>query len=105
MNFKHLALLGLTVSSLLLPTQVTAQSASSSANQAQKIATLHSQCDSAISDRLNSLNTASSKINGLAKLSTDEKSKFNNSIQTNISGLNSQKTKCDADTDLNTLRT
>jgi hypothetical protein len=106
MNIRQILLiLGLSGTVFVLPAYVFAQSPTPGALQTQKIADLHTQCDSAVAARLASLNSDSSRINGLAKLSSDQKTKFSGQIQTNVSGLNSQKAKCDADVDLTTLRT
>ncbi len=75
------------------------------ANQAARLTQLHTLADDAITKRLSDLNSAQTRINGLVKLSSDQKTQFSNEITADINGLNSLKTKCDADTDLTTLRT
>ncbi len=73
-------------------------------NQTARLSALHTTCDNAISQRLTNLNDALTRVNGLAKLSADEKSQYSSQIQSDINGLTSLKSKCDADTDLTTLR-
>jgi hypothetical protein len=75
------------------------------ANQAARLANLHTLADNAINARLTSLNDVATRINGLVKLSSDQKTQFSGEITTDINGLTSLKTKVDADTDLATLRT
>jgi len=102
---KNLLVLGVLGSLLVLPSAAFAQTASPTpATQAQRISDLHTKCDDAISQRLASLNSTSTRINGLAKLSASDKAKFSGEIATDLSGLTALKAKCDADTDLATLR-
>jgi len=75
------------------------------ANQAARLANLHTLADNAISVRLTALNTASTRISGLVKLSTDQKNQYTGEITTDVNALSSLKTKADGDTDLATLRT
>ena len=94
----------LAVSVLPALAQTTPTASGSAANQATKIADLHTKCDTEINNRLTSLNTLSTRISGLKKLSADQKAKFSGQITTNVNGLTALKAKCDADTDLATLR-
>lgn len=98
-----LSLLGV----LLFPSIALAQTASpsGSTNQATRLATLHTACDDAISQRLASLNTLSTRIQGLQKLSASDKSNFLSQITADVNGLTSLKAKCDGDIDVPTLRT
>ncbi len=74
-------------------------------SKADRLARFHTLCDNSVDQRVTVLNNALSRINGLKKLSQTQKSQFESQINTNITGLTSQKAKCDADTDLPTLRT
>lgn len=98
----------LTMAGILLasPFVVSAQTINPTraANQAARLANLHTLADSAISQRLTSLSDASTRINGLVKLSSDQKTQFTGEITTDVNGLTSLKTKVDGDTDLPTLR-
>jgi len=108
MRTKYLLIsLGLMGSLLVNPGLALAQSVSPSpiAGQSQKLFDLRTKCDQAVDQRVTSLNSDSNRINGLVKLSSDLKSKYNGQIQTNISGLTTLKAKCDGDADLNTLKT
>src|SRR5476649_108166 len=77
---------------------------SKAANQAARLVSLHTVADTAITTRLTALNTASTRINGLVKLTNDQKTQFTGQITTDVNGLTSLKTKVDGDTDLPTLR-
>lgn len=74
-------------------------------SQGVRLANLHILADTAVSTRLTDLQTTQTKVSGLVKLSSDQKAQYSNQITANITGLTSLKTKCDADTDLTTLRT
>lgn len=91
---------------LILPSAVLAQSVTPKVrDQSARIAQIKSRSDGEIERRLASLNSASTKIGGAKKLSTDDKNKFSAQIQTAITNLNTLKIKIDADSDLETLRT
>lgn len=90
---------------LLAPTPIFAQSPTKTNLQSQRLTDIHTRCDDAISQRLTSLNDDLNRINNLTKLSTDSKTKFASLINANLGGLNSQKVKCDGDTDLSILKT
>ncbi len=100
---------GLTIMLVLSPLAVFAQTvtpgSTKAANQAARLANLHTLADNAISMRLTSLNNASTRVNGLVKLSSTQKTQFSGEITTDVNGLTSLKTKVDGDTDLPTLRT
>lgn len=97
---------GVTAAVLASPSLVFAQTASPALNakQTARLSSLHIAADTAITARLTSLNSASARINGLAKLSSDQKAQFNGQITTDINALTALKSKADADTDLTTLR-
>lgn len=82
----------------------TPKSAQRAANQAARLAKLHTEADSAIADRIASLNSASTRVNGLVKLSSDQKTQYQGEITADVNALTSLKTKADADTDIPTLR-
>ncbi len=65
---------------------------------------LHTRCDTEITARLTSLSRALTRLNSMQKLSADQKQQYTSTVQSNISGLTSLKTKCDADTDAATLQ-
>lgn len=75
-----------------------------SANQAARLAKLHAFCDTQVDNRISSLNTVSARINALVKLSSTQKAQFTGEIRTNENNLTALKAKCDADTDVPTLR-
>ncbi len=95
---------------LLSPLSAFAQSVTTvpnspkAANQAARLANLHTLADNAITQRLTLLNTVSTRISGLVKLSSTQKTQYVNEITMDVNGLTSLKTKADADTDLPTLR-
>ena len=102
-----IGLLGLVITSH--PFTASAQTATpaqdvKTANQTARTDKLHTECNTAISNRLTALNALSTRVNGLKKLSTDQRTQYTNQITADINGLTSLKTKCDADTDLTTLR-
>ena len=94
----------LLASPIITSAQTVTPGARRAANQAARLSTLHTLADSAINKRLTSLNEASTRINGLVKLTGDQKSQFSGEITTYVNGLTSLKTKADADTDLPTLK-
>lgn len=69
-----------------------------------RLSDLHTLADTAINNRLTDLQNTLIRVNGLIKLSTDEKTSYGNEITADINGLNTLKTKVDGDTDLPTLR-
>lgn len=108
MNIRMKATLVVTgiIMYLVFPGLILAQTASASpnSNQIQRLSDLHTKCDSDINQRLTGLNSAQSRISGLAKLSPAQKNQFSSEIQADVTGLTTLKTKCDGDTDLKTLR-
>jgi hypothetical protein len=64
-----------------------------------KLTTLKQKGDQLIGQRLTSLNTMLTRINGLTRLSADQKTTYTTNITNDINGLNSLKVKLDADTD------
>jgi len=107
MNIKTtIATLGMTGIFLVSPMMASAQTVNPTraANQASRLATIISHSDTAIAQRLTSLNDASTRINSLVKLSSAQKAQFSGEIVTDVNGLTSLKAKIDADTDLTTAR-
>ncbi len=87
--------------------EVFAQSASpipSNKNTQQRLQDIISKGDADITARINSLNSLQTKIQGIKKLSDSDKATFTGQIQTQISGLNGQKTKLDGDIDVASAR-
>ncbi len=95
----------ITATLLFLPSFVFAQTITPTGtqNKTDRLAKLHTQCDTDINKRLKDLYTALNKINNLVKLPSDKKSQYSSEINTNITGLANLKAKCDADIDLPTL--
>lgn len=100
---KKLIITSITVGLLMSPNLAFAQTVTPTPTT-DKMANLHSKCDSEIDKRLIDLNKALTRINSLKKLSSDQKAQYSSEINTDISGLTSLKAKCDADIDLTTLR-
>lgn len=75
------------------------------ANQATRITNLQIRANTAIDNRVTRLNQLIDRINGIKRLTTDQKTTLSGQIQTEISNLQALKVKIDADTDLATLRT
>lgn len=65
---------------------------------------LRKRADQEITRRVTSLTELITRINGLKKLSQTNKTDLTNMVKAEITGLNTLKTKIDADTDLATLR-
>lgn len=65
---------------------------------------LRTRADQEITRRVTSLTELVTRINGLKNLSQANKTGLVNKVQAEIAGLNTLKTKIDADTDLTTLR-
>ncbi len=89
---------------LALAQTATPEATSSGANTTERMATLKTKADALITDRVTHLNALLVRINAMAKLSATDKTTFTTEINTDVSGLNTLKTKIDADTDLVTLR-
>lgn len=73
-------------------------------NDTQKIENLKQKANVEIDRRIAALNKLIVRLTEMKKLSSTNLSTFKADIQTNIDGLNTLKTKIDADTDLATLR-
>jgi uncharacterized lipoprotein YehR (DUF1307 family) len=106
-TFAGFAVIGsvLLVSGVAAADQTTTKSATATTNQHQSLQTIISKGDNAISQRLTTLGTLTSKINATTKLSDDNKNILSNEVSTTISGLNELKTKLDADTSVATAST
>lgn len=76
---------------------------SAGASQA-KVESLKTRGNQEIDRRVTLLNQLTSKIDGLKKLTADQKSQFSSEIKQNIDDLTALKTKINADTDLDTLK-
>jgi DNA repair exonuclease SbcCD ATPase subunit len=74
-------------------------------NDTAKIADFIKKADQEIARRVTSLNALSARIQAMKKVSDTQKSNLASTIQSQISILNTLKTKIDADTDLATVRT
>ncbi len=81
------------------------QRASNAANlQQNQLQNIIKRADTLITNRINSLNRLSGRLQNDKRLSDSTKSSLSAEIQADISGLNSLKTKIDADTDVATAR-
>lgn len=76
----------------------------SAVNQAQRLERIKTQADKLISNRIASLNTLLQRVANDQRLSADEKSSLSSQIQSTVDGLNTLKTKIDADTDVTTAK-
>lgn len=107
---KILSIVGILAVLALNPAFAFAQTASplvtpkNFAGQTERLTNLHSVCDTQVANRVDLLNRLLVRVNGLKRLSDNEKSQFSSEIQSNINSLNQIKAKCDADTTLATLR-
>ncbi|HSW88485.1 MAG TPA: hypothetical protein VLG12_04960 [Candidatus Saccharimonadales bacterium] len=63
---------------------------------------IQQKADQLITERLNSLHTMLTKINGMTRLSADQKTQLTASINADITGLTNLKAKIDGDTDIAT---
>jgi hypothetical protein len=73
--------------------------------QTNELQNIISRSNTLITNRLTSLSTLSTRVQGDKRLSTSEKSSLASDIQTDTNGLTALKTKIDADTDATTART
>jgi len=93
---------------LLLPIMLAVflfhQSSLISAAQPQSLDTLKDKADQMIAQRLTSLNELKDKIVTIKKLTDTQKTQLTAKINTQINSLTALKTKIDADTDLDTLK-
>src|SRR5436309_3559646 len=97
---------GFIVALALLPYMVHAQTISpKEKNSAARIATIKSRADTEIDKRVISLNELIGRINAVKHLSEADKSSYASQAQTQITNLQTLKTKIDADTELTILKT
>lgn len=75
------------------------------ARQDAVISRLKTRADNEITRRVNALTKLLDRINGIKRLTTDQKTSLTSQVQDQVNALNTLKTKIDADTDLATLRT
>jgi hypothetical protein len=73
--------------------------------QTNELQNIINRSNTLITNRLTSLSTLSTRVQGDKRLSTSEKSSLTSDIQTDTTGLTALKTKIDADTDATTART
>src|SRR5258706_1592229 len=90
---------------LALAQTTTPEATTTGGNTTERITSLKTKAQVLITDRVTRLNALLVRINAMAKLSTTDKTTFTTEINSDISGLNTLKTKIDADTDIVTLRT
>lgn len=103
-TFTALSVIG--ASSILAQTaSPTSGTSQRTVNQQQRIQNGIMRADNEIAARINSLNLLVARINDIKKLSTDTKNLLTTQVQSQLTALNATKTKIDADTDINTLRT
>lgn len=74
-------------------------------NQTNRITRLKTRADREIDRRIAALNNLITKINSNNRISASDKSTYISQIQSQISTLSTLKSKIDADTDLDTLKT
>lgn len=80
--------------------------ASNAANrQSNELQNIITRSNTLITNRITTLNSLSTRVQNDTRLSSDEKSSLTSDIQTEINGLNTLKSKIDADTDATTART
>lgn len=93
---------GCSVASSFVPAMASAATAAtnSTTSDATRLANIKAKGADEITRRLNALNTAAGKINGLTKLTADDKAYLSSEVSTEISGLISLQTKLAADTSL-----
>jgi hypothetical protein len=86
------------------PTPTSAK-AGKEAAMTERIDQVKQRADQAIQDRLDKLNALITRINGMKRISADQKTAFVTQIQSNITSLTALKAKIDADTDATALKT
>ncbi len=69
-----------------------------------RLAAAHTLCDNQINVRLTFLANLSSRVSDFKRLSDTQKAQYQNQISTATTGLTTLKARCDADTDLVSLR-
>ena len=106
-NFKLLGTVGVLSAALtLLTVPVLAATAGTlTATQQQALQNIINKGNQEIGRRLDALNTLSSKISTITKLSASDQSYLTTEVNTEISGLTSLKTQLDADTTLTAAHT
>lgn len=85
--------------------KVTERASAAAQRQSDMLARIIQRADQLISVRLSSLQNLLTRVQGDKRLSTTDKSSLTSDINTTISGLQTLKTKIDADTDETTART
>lgn len=76
-----------------------------SAKQTERMAKIISKANQEIDRRITELNKLIEQVGNMKRVSAQEKASLASMVQTQIADLNSVKTKIDADTDIETLRT
>lgn len=106
MNTKYifLSVASAAIGAGLVAAPAYASTASSTANQQARLATVISRSDTEITQRITDLNNLNTRLQAMANVSSGEKTTLQNEIQTNISGLNSLKSTIDTGTDITTVR-
>lgn len=92
------------VSALAQTKAASSSSGTTSADQA-KVTLVINRGNSEIGRRLSTLNTLSGKVSSATKLSSADQASLSSEISTEVNGLDSLKTKLDADTTLSDART
>ncbi len=83
----------------------TASSTKAATALAARITNLKNRAEQEITRRVMLMNQVLSKINTLVRLSADEKTNLSNTLQTQITAMNTLAAKVSADTDVTTLKT
>lgn len=96
-----IAVLALGTSSVYAQTPATRGAARQETNMTR----LKTRADAEITRRVDALNQLLTKINAMARITSDQKTTFANGINGQVSTLNTLKAKIDADTDIAILRT
>src|SRR2546430_118634 len=73
--------------------------------QTQQLARLKDLANKELARRLTALQTVINKINGVKRLTSEQKASLTSQVQQDIASLTALQTKIQADTDLTTLRT
>ena len=80
-------------------------SAAGTTNSSAALTRIIARSDTAITTRINSLNTLAARIAGMKNVTAAEQASLSSEVQTQISDLTTLKAKIDADTDIATART
>lgn len=105
---KNILLSALVLLVALVATPVFAQTtttASSTTNGAARMQKMIQRSDTAITQRINSLDTLITRVNAMQKLSATEKTTLATSLQNEITQMTTLKATIDVDTDATTLKT